>query len=175
MTGINFNNSVGQLTVYIDEIYLTNTVPEGYENNGSTPVTPPTTGSGNDTNSAPENNNGSGNNAANQNNTNTPSAGGSASSGMSTRKRSDDHRGCGDGGAEYHRAGLCDPAAEQKAIKTQEEENGMKTKWMKALAGGCAAVLMLPSMLASARTDDAVVFADFEGTGTPAVGRSCRQ
>ena len=37
----------------------------------------------------------------------------------------------------------------------------MKTKWMKALAGGCAAVLMLPSMLASARTDDAVVFADF--------------
>lgn len=35
----------------------------------------------------------------------------------------------------------------------------MKTKWMKALAGGCAAVLMLPSMLASARTDDAVVFA----------------
>lgn len=84
VTGINFNNSVGQLTVYIDEIYLTNTVPEGYENNGSTPVTPPTTGSGNDTNSAPENNNGSGNNAANQNNTNTPSAGGSASSGMST-------------------------------------------------------------------------------------------
>ena len=47
----------------------------------------------------------------------------------------------------------------------------MKTKWMKALAGGCAAVLMLPSMLASARTDDAVVFADFEGTGTPAVGQ----
>lgn len=49
----------------------------------------------------------------------------------------------------------------------------MKTKWMKALAGGCAAVLMLPSMLASARTDDAVVFADFEGTARRRSGRSC--
>lgn len=42
----------------------------------------------------------------------------------------------------------------------------------KIVALGCVLSLALSSLMASARTDDAVVFADFEGEGVPVVGQT---
>lgn len=78
VTGINFNNSVGQLTVYIDEIYLTNTIPEGYENNSgaanttAAPTTPDAHSQGSADTTAPAGSN------------NQASTSGGLSSGMNT-------------------------------------------------------------------------------------------
>ena len=45
--GINFNTAASNVILYIDEIYLTNTIPEGYTNDqtASTPTTAPPAGS----------------------------------------------------------------------------------------------------------------------------------
>lgn len=53
MSGINFNNAVSTITLYIDEIYLTNTIPEGYKNNNA--VTTTTTSATEGTTSAKQN------------------------------------------------------------------------------------------------------------------------
>lgn len=37
VSGINFNNSAGNVTVYIDEIYLTNEIPAGFVSSGKKP------------------------------------------------------------------------------------------------------------------------------------------
>lgn len=37
VSGINFNNSVGSVTIYIDEIYLTNEIPAGFVSSGKKP------------------------------------------------------------------------------------------------------------------------------------------
>ncbi len=37
VSGINFNNSAGSVTVYIDEIFLSNEIPEGYVSSGKKP------------------------------------------------------------------------------------------------------------------------------------------
>ena len=39
VSGINFNNAATNITLYIDEIYLTSTVPEDYKNDGVVAVT----------------------------------------------------------------------------------------------------------------------------------------
>ncbi len=39
VSGLNFNNAATNITLYIDEIYLTSTVPEGYKNDGAVAVT----------------------------------------------------------------------------------------------------------------------------------------
>ena len=53
VSGINFNNAVSTITLYIDEIYLTNTIPEGYKNNNA--VTTTTTSATEGTTSAKQN------------------------------------------------------------------------------------------------------------------------
>lgn len=44
LSGINFNTAASSVTIYIDEIYLTNTIPDGYVNEqAAAPTTAPTT------------------------------------------------------------------------------------------------------------------------------------